>query len=95
MWIKIPIRQIRWIRRICWIRRIRQIRRIRRVRRIRQIRWVHRIRRVRQVRRTRQIRGRIRRIRILKIANRNSCYEIIRKIVSSPGKSLDKFMAEF
>ena len=92
MWIKIPIRQIRWIRRICWIHRIRQIRR---VRRIHQIRWVHWIRRVRQVRRIRQIRGCIRRIRILKIANRNSCYEIIRKIVSSPGTFLDKFMTEF
>ena len=89
MWIKIPIHQIRWIRRICWIRQIR------RLRRICQIRWVRWIRRVCQVRRIRRIRVRIRWVRVLKIANRNSCYEIIRNIVSSLGKSLDKFTTEF
>ena len=37
MWIKIRIRQTRWIRRIRRVRQIRQIRRVRQVRRIRRI----------------------------------------------------------
>ena len=68
MWIKIRIRQIRWIRRICRIRRVRWIRRIRRVRRICQNRWVRWIHRVRQVPRIRRIGVRIRRICVLEIA---------------------------